>query len=244
MDPDRSSRPGVLSLRQYLQYAASGGSNLGEAALEKPSLNPFEIDVKNALAKAGIPVVPQWGSSGYWIDFVAKHPTKPGRFVLAIECDGASYHGIPTVRDRDRLRQAQLERLGWRFHRIWSTEWFNARERSVQRVIAAYQEAVRAADEQAQTSIETTPEVSQPAPSSVAIVERPARNTKRPLIPRFKSIDEYSQAQLVNLVRWIKSDTLLRTDTELLAEVMDELGFARRGSKIVSRIQAAIRAAK
>ena len=44
--------------------------------------------------------------------------------VLAIECDGARYHSSPTARDRDRLRQDHLERLGWRFHRIWSTDWF------------------------------------------------------------------------------------------------------------------------
>ncbi|NEU72761.1 hypothetical protein PI95_009325 [Hassallia byssoidea VB512170] len=41
-----------------------------------------------------------------------------------IECDGAFYHSLPTARDRDRLRQQVLERLGWKIHRIWSTDWF------------------------------------------------------------------------------------------------------------------------
>jgi very-short-patch-repair endonuclease len=49
--------------------------------------------------------------------------------VLAIECDGASYRCSDTARDRDRLRQEQLERLGWTFHRIWSQDWFNDKER-------------------------------------------------------------------------------------------------------------------
>ena len=56
--------------------------------------------------------------------------------VLAIECDGASYHSSQTARDRDRLRQEQLERLGWRFHRIWSTDWFADPAGEVQRVDA------------------------------------------------------------------------------------------------------------
>ena len=65
----------------------------------------------------------QYGASGYPIDFAAKHPTQPGRMVLAIECDGAAYHSSRSARDRDRLRQEPLERLGWRFHRIWSQDW-------------------------------------------------------------------------------------------------------------------------
>ncbi|NJL60956.1 MAG: DUF559 domain-containing protein [Methylacidiphilales bacterium] len=44
--------------------------------------------------------------------------------MLGIECDGASYHNTPTARDRDRLRQQVLEKLGWNIHRIWSTDWF------------------------------------------------------------------------------------------------------------------------
>ena len=27
-------------------------------------------------------------------------------------------------KNQDRIRQSVLENLGWRFHRIWSTDWF------------------------------------------------------------------------------------------------------------------------
>ena len=70
--------------------------------------------------------------SGYWIDYAVRHPTQPGRYVLAIECDGATYHSSESARDRDRLRQEQLERLGWRFHRIWSSDWFYNKESAVE----------------------------------------------------------------------------------------------------------------
>ena len=77
---------------------------------------------------------------------VAEHPKKPGRFVLAIECDGASYHSSYTARDRDRLRQQQLENLGWRFHRIWSTDWFMRKQDELERTMKAFQSAVDYAD--------------------------------------------------------------------------------------------------
>jgi very-short-patch-repair endonuclease len=34
------------------------------------------------------------------------------------------YPSAITIRDRDRLRQEVLEKLGWKIHRIWSTDWF------------------------------------------------------------------------------------------------------------------------
>jgi hypothetical protein len=42
------------------------------------------------------------------------------------------------------------------------------------------------------------------------------------------------------LVRWIESDELIRTKDELVLETIRELGFQRRGTKIVAAIEAAI----
>jgi very-short-patch-repair endonuclease len=146
MDPHRTTSRGAKLLRDYLLYVESRGSNLGDTLRDHPELNPFEIEVRDRLAAAGVPVVAQLGASSYWIDFAAQHPRQPGRYVLAIECDGASYHSSPTTRDRDRLRQEQLERLGWRFHRFWSGDWFADRERALERVVIAYRQAVADAD--------------------------------------------------------------------------------------------------
>lgn len=64
----------------------------------------------------------QVGCSGFRIDMAVNHPTLDGRFVLGIECDGATYHSSRTARERDRLRQGVLEDIGWRRYRIWSTD--------------------------------------------------------------------------------------------------------------------------
>jgi very-short-patch-repair endonuclease len=67
--------------------------------------------------------------------------------VLAIEADGATYHAGETARDRDRLRQDHLERLGWRFHRIWSTDWFHHRDAEIERAVDAWLRAVETVDD-------------------------------------------------------------------------------------------------
>lgn len=117
MDPERIRPKGVKLLRGFLKFAQSGGTELDGADEQTPQ-NYFEMNVFDKLRAAGLDVVPQYGSSGYRIDFAVRHPTAPGQFVLAVEADGASYHSSHTVRDRDRLRQEHLERLGWRFCRI------------------------------------------------------------------------------------------------------------------------------
>ncbi len=241
MDPDRLRAEGAQMLRRYLRYAESRGSDLGSVVKEKPDLNPFERDVEAKLRSAGIPLVAQYGCSGYWIDFAAKHPTRPGQMVLAIECDGASYHSSATARDRDRLRQMHLERLGWVFHRIWSQEWFYHREAEVDRAVSAYHEAVQAADSKAAP-------MPRPTASGAAAASEPPRPKaqrvgRSPVVPHL-GIDQYSLDELVALVRWIESDTLLRTEEELLAASMKELGFQRRGSRIISRLTMAIRLAR
>jgi len=94
-------------------------------------------------------VVPQYGVGGYRIDFAAAHPQDADRMVLAIEADGASYRRSGSVRDRDRLRGEHLQRLGWSFHRLWSTNWFYDSKAEMTKLRDAYDRAVAAADQAA-----------------------------------------------------------------------------------------------
>jgi very-short-patch-repair endonuclease len=236
LDPAKLRAEGAKMLGRYLAYAESGGSNLGDAAKDKPDLNPFERDVEARLTKAGIPLIAQWGCSGYWIDYVAQHPTQPGRMVLAIECDGVTYHSSATARDRDRLRQEHLEHLGWQFHRIWSTEWFRHRDAEIERAVAAYKNAVAAADITQVGGEPAKVPLPLPAPAEPA---RAGRRGPIPVQPGYP-INIYGRDDLVALIGWIQSDTLLRTDGELLGEAISLLGFKRRGKNIVDALEAAI----
>jgi very-short-patch-repair endonuclease len=252
MDPERSTAEGVKLLRQYLQYVESDGTNLGDHVLDKPALNPFEVDVRDTLLRRGLKLTAQYGTSGYWIDFAVQHPTQPGRYVLAIECDGATYHSSQSARDRDRLRQEQLERQGWRFHRIWSAEWFHDKDACTEKTIEAYHDAVRDADDRHQAAPARDPDIGDPTKrlqtSYKAVLSRitptPSppgqRIAPRPWIFGGQPIDAYSDSELLRLAQWIRSDDVLRTEDELLQEMMQELGFQRRGKNVVARLTAAI----
>lgn len=236
IDLSRSSSRGVQLLKAYLKYAASGGAQFPEVERvgSNESLNPFEADVRDALEARGIKIRPQFGVSRYRIDLVAMHPEKPGRPVLAIECDGASYHSSPTARDRDRLRQAQLEKLGWRFHRIWSLDWFHNREQEIERAVAAYEAAVRlSGDGAANCPVGSHEEGS----NQIAATVRPRERKARPMVVRRQTIDQYSDYELLQIAEWVVSDGLPRTDKEIVSEVFKELPFSRMGNRIRERLE-------
>jgi very-short-patch-repair endonuclease len=234
---------GVELLRDYLQYASTSGKRLGDAALTGVPLNDFEADVFDVLSSQDLRLVPQLGVARFRIDMAAEHPAKPGRFVLAIECDGASYHSSYTARDRDRLRQQQLEQLGWRFHRIWSTDWFMRKDEEVGRALKAFEEAVQFADKldsgMAASGKNGGGENSRCAGNATTGLH--ARGS-RPAIPYRTAIAQYSMDELVRLIGWINSDGQLRTDDQIVSEMVDALGFSRRGVRIEAAIRRAITA--
>jgi very-short-patch-repair endonuclease len=227
---------GVELLRNYLQYAGSNGKRLGDAEVTGEPLNSFEAEIFDCLSSKGLKLIPQMGASRFRIDMVAEHPTKPGRYVLAIECDGASYHSSYTARDRDRLRQQQLENLGWRFHRIWSTDWFMRKEEEIQRALAAFKESVEFSDklDGGIAQHHQGNGVHRDA-SSTAIKRGP-----RPSIPVRTSIKEYREGELIQLLAWIASDGQLRTDDQIMDEMIATLGFSRRGTRIENAVRNAI----
>ena len=133
IDLARTQKEGPRILKRYLEYAKSGILDQaiptgGEAD------SPFEDDVANEIRNLGYTVDHQIGSAGFLIDLGVKHPKQAGQYMLAVECDGATYHSALWARERDRLRQDVLENLGWQFHRIWSTDWFYRRKNEIERL--------------------------------------------------------------------------------------------------------------
>ncbi|HEB52580.1 MAG TPA: DUF3320 domain-containing protein, partial [bacterium] len=141
---NRSAATGARHLRDFLDYAVRGEVALHAAVEHDPSRDvdsPFEAQVRDALVLRGHEVHTQVGCSGYRIDLAVVDPETPGRYLLGIECDGATYHRAATARDRDRLRAAVLLGLGWRLARVWSTDWWQDPDGEVERLEQAIADA-------------------------------------------------------------------------------------------------------
>jgi len=142
--PSIPKAQGARHLLRYLDYAMRGAAALA-IDFEQPELDvesPFEDEVLRVIRSWGYDVTPQVGVARYRIDLGVRHPDSPGMFALGIECDGAMYHSSRVARDRDRLRQEVLERLGWQLHRIWGPSWYRSRDKEKQRLQNAIEAAI------------------------------------------------------------------------------------------------------
>jgi very-short-patch-repair endonuclease len=140
-------RVGARRLKDFMEYAATGALPGPSPVATHAETNDFEDAVQAVLEAAGHRVEPQVGVGSYRIDLGIRHPTNSDRFILGIECDGATYHSARTARDRDLLRQQQLEKLGWRLYRVWSTDWFKDRHGTSDALLRAVERALSFAAE-------------------------------------------------------------------------------------------------
>jgi hypothetical protein len=143
LDPTRLKARGALMLRDFLSYAAQGGSLPASHRPDDTAAlpDPLVADLASRLRAEGLVVHAGYGTSAQRIDLAVEDPRRRGRVLVAVETDGPRYAAMSSTRDRDRLRFEQLGRLGWQHVRIWSTDLFREPARDVARVSAAVRAA-------------------------------------------------------------------------------------------------------
>jgi len=115
---------------------------LKEQSFETPRLHsqnnglsesPFEEEVYEELLdhfEEG-KIIQQHKVGGFRLDFVVKTETKD----IVLECDGKAYHQSDEAHAHDMYRQKELENMGFIIYRIWSTNWFQNKEREMEKFL-------------------------------------------------------------------------------------------------------------
>lgn len=154
VDLSRTQATAVEHLKNYLEFAERGPVALAEYSSANYGVDQFdsefEMSVAMKLRDKGWKVQTQVGVSKFRVDLGIIHPDHPGEYLAGVECDGATYHGSPSARDRDRVRQVILENLGWRILRLWSTDYFQDSEYAMRKLHERL-EVLLAADRAART---------------------------------------------------------------------------------------------
>lgn len=146
-----STSEGVKMLQAYIQYAMNrmSGELKEYSMIEEGTLSSsFEESIYDYLVSHNYKVATKVGCSGYRMDLAVCHPTLEGRYVLGIECDGATYYAARTVRERERLRHTVLKDMGWTIYRIWSTDWIKNPFIEGQKLLEAVESAIKEYNEQ------------------------------------------------------------------------------------------------
>jgi very-short-patch-repair endonuclease len=141
IDLNRTKARGVVALKTFLKYAKDRILDTIDVKDGAEYDSIFEEQVAKVIRQNGYEVDNQVGSAGFKIDLAVKDPVNTGAYLLAIECDGATYHSSKSARERDRLRQEVLEARGWKFHRVWSTSWLRQKDAEINKLLSAIKSA-------------------------------------------------------------------------------------------------------
>ncbi|MFS8064294.1 MAG: AAA domain-containing protein, partial [Luteimonas sp.] len=119
LDPGRDLKIGDLRRRliEHLRDPSALQRSIQEA--QKRAESPFESEIIARLVNAGYRVKPQVWVGRYRLDMVVSDEESQ----VALECDGDRWHGVDQI-PMDMVRQAILERAGWRFIRVRGTRFF------------------------------------------------------------------------------------------------------------------------
>ena len=253
IDLSRTTREGPAVLKRFLEFAKSGQLHQPiPSGISADSI--FEEDVARQIREMGFECDHQVGSAGFRIDLAVRHSNRPSQYILAVECDGATYHSALWARERDRLRQDVLENMGWRFHRIWSTDWFHRRAHELERLQRALEDA-RAAEDQSYcgSNVEgPSPSAPEPTPQAPAsdhgvleptLSAPPYRRAETPYRGGETAPHETPISKLAALVWEIVEVEGPIHEEEVARRVAAAFGLSRTGRRIQEAVEHAVRAA-
>ena len=117
---DNTNSLGVHLLKQYLEFA----NNVNTTKNFNESENGVINSIKKYLESLGYSCLTNYGSSSFKVDIAVK---KDDEFVMAIMLDSQNEFKS-NLTDKYRLEKLLLERLGWRYFKLYSTAWVNENE--------------------------------------------------------------------------------------------------------------------
>ncbi len=236
IDLSKTSARGVALLKEYITYTKQGSQNtvIGQPMIRDPLLKKVGAMYDDAVFRK----VAEVGVSATKIDLAVLGSNSGEPQSIAIEMDGPGYYTLPTVRDREGIRPAMLQGLGWDYARCWAPQLY--REAAPKIVL---KQGARPAESEEQGRPKQQARVDWEADVYRKNLEKvnhsALRQVSRPSFRRGLPITEYSDQQIIQVINWLRSDGKLRTKEQLLREVAEELGFKRMGKRIRDAIMRA-----
>ena len=252
---DANSGFGLKALKTFLQYAETRNL-IQNRPTGRDADSPFEESVYDYLRNEGFHVHKQVGCAKYRIDMAVIDPSAPGRYVLGIECDGATYHSSVVARERDRLRQQVLEGLGWKLYRIWSTDWYINRKKAEANLLSEVKTAINVKDNIVSRTLEkvkTTELVTEPK----RIENHTKGFTEEDLFESYSEVSEYKRCSSLGVSTWQKLHEISPYDLstavskiariegpvhvdEVIRRIREHWGKKRSGRRIQENVNSAI----
>jgi len=240
-----------------LVHAADSGAQYPQQ--EEVAPERLLVELAEHLWRKGLVVVPRYGiEGGVRIPLAIGHPDLPGELLVAVLTDDEQYVAERSLRRRDRHWVERLQQRGWRVHMAYSAGVFvdvegeaSKIEAQVLAVLASRTETATATPlpqhvedaeahpaEPAESS--ATGESEETASPHQTLLDTPVRG-ERPPIAQGLPLQAYSDDQLDELVAWIRSDGVQRSEAEEVEQLREALALTRHGAGIDAVLANAVR---
>ena len=156
IDLKRSQAKGVEGLKSFLEFAETGRLPMIDSALQEADQNVMVRQICDMLTEQGYMAKPNVGRSNFKVDIAVSTAEHPEKYILGILCDGKTYYETKTTRDREIVQPNVMRMLGWRVMRVYSIDWYENRERSIQQILDELKEN-EAADVKPETEKDDIP---------------------------------------------------------------------------------------
>ena len=255
IDTDRVSTPGPRLLAALISQAGGELVEVNDSAGE--AAEPLLEDVAARIREAGWKTATNFGTDeSIRIPLVAGHDDIPGTWAVAVLYDDAEYVAEKSLRRRNRFWVERLESRGWHVVQTFSSSLFINPAQQAGVITSILEELRGSAPGAAVTEVPAAAsweedswdaimdeDLNDPhavTASMAAIRERGPRPSVTPGLP----LTAYTDDQLDELLAWIQSDGVPRSDEDLMAAIRDEIAMERRGGQIDAVLGNVIRRSK
>ena len=150
IDLKRTKSKGVEALKDFLEFAEKGRLQ-GEYVETRIQKDQGILEhVCQQISEAGFRYQKAVGHSKFKVDIAVMNPYNEEEYLLGIMLDGESYMQSTNTKDREVAQLGVLEGLGWKIHRIWTMDWWDNREKELDKLLRLLEQQKEAAYERHQ----------------------------------------------------------------------------------------------
>jgi Superfamily I DNA and RNA helicases and helicase subunits len=152
IDLKRTKSIGVEGLKKFLEFAEKGVMRTYKS---KENILHYSLIslIAREIEKKGYKVDLFVGRSNFKIDIAVIDQKCTDRYIMGILCDGENYYETKTTRDREIVQPNILSMLNWNIIRVWSVDWYENKDKVINRIVDKLCELENVNDIQEKTSI-------------------------------------------------------------------------------------------
>lgn len=135
IDLRRSKAKGVEALKNFLEFADKGKLQGVYTDMRVEKDQGIMECLCREIADAGFEYQIAVGHSNFKVDIAVMNPYNKDEYLLGIMLDGESYRQSENTKDREVSQVGVLKVLGWDLHRVWAMDWWDNRDKEIQKIL-------------------------------------------------------------------------------------------------------------